>query len=271
MPTRVRCARRWASRLRHRSRSGWRDSPSGSRATTPLPDTMVDWTRLTDDPNNGPAKNAVREYLLRARQVRTDIGLDAFIDALVADKAVLDIGVVEHSARYFDRPGWRHGRISRLARRCLGVDILEPLVKDLAARGFNVRCADATSEQDLGERFDVVFIGDVLEHVNDTVRLLRFAARHLAPGGRAFATTPNPFSRKFYRRFRRDGTVIVNLDHMCWITPTQALEIARRAGMELAAYHLVKRYTALATALHRLSWRFAPLEWSFPDFIYEFR
>jgi len=230
----------------------------------------IDWTRLTDDPNNPAAKAAVRDYLLSVRCVHTDLDLLEFIESLVAGKSVLDIGVVQHSARYFDQPGWRHGRIARRARRCLGVDIIEPLVKELNARGYEVVCADATSDQDLGERFDVVFIGDVLEHVNDPTRLLRFGARHLSSGGRVYATTPNPFSRKFYRRFRREGTVMVNLDHVCWITPTQALEIGRRAGIPLSAYHLVKRYTKNALALRRFAWRFAPLEWSFPDFLYEF-
>jgi 2-polyprenyl-3-methyl-5-hydroxy-6-metoxy-1,4-benzoquinol methylase len=231
---------------------------------------VIDWTKLSDDPNNRAAKDQVLRYLLSVRRLHTDVGLLEFIERLVSGKSVLDIGVAEHSARYIEQPEWRHGRIVRRARRCVGVDLLEPLVNELNARGFNVLCADATSDADLGERFELVFIGDVLEHVNDTVRLLRFAARHLAQGGRVFATTPNPFSRKFYKRFRRTGTPIVNLDHMCWITPTQALEIARRAGMTLAAYHLVKRYSPAAAALRRLAWRFTPLEWSFTDFVYEF-
>lgn len=230
----------------------------------------VDWTRFSDDPNNREAKKAVHEYLLSVRSVHADRDLMGFIESLVAGKSVLDIGVVEHSARYFDQPGWRHGRIARLARRALGVDILEPLVQELKARGYNVVCADATSDADLGERFDVAFIGDVLEHVTDPTRLLRFAGRHLNPGGRIYATTPNPFSRKFYRRFRREGTPIVNLDHLCWITPTQALELGRRSGSPLLGYHLVKRYSRTALALHRLVWKFSPLEWSFPDFCYEF-
>jgi SAM-dependent methyltransferase len=178
--------------------------------------------------------------------------------------------VAEHSLRYIERPEWRHGRIVKRARRCVGVDILEELTKELNTRGFNVVCVDATSDRDIGERFDVAFIGDVLEHVNDPTRLLRFAARHLQPGGRIFASTPNPFSRKFHRRFRRDGTAIANLDHVAWITPTHALEIARRACVQLLAYHLVKRYSSAQLAVHRIAWRFSPLEWSFPDFVYEF-
>lgn len=230
-----------------------------------------DWTQLSDDPNNRDAQRAVQRYLESVRQVHTDRGLLEFIEQRVAQRSVLDIGVVSHSARYFDQPDWRHGRIARRASRCVGIDILAPLVAELNQRGFQVLCVDATSNEDIGERFELVFIGDVLEHVDNTVALLRFAARHLAPGGRVYATTPNPFSRKFWRRFRRDGTAIVNLDHLCWITPTQAMEIGRRAGLALSGYHLIKRFSPASLLLKRLAWRFAPLEYSFPDFVYEFK
>ena len=49
---------------------------------------------------------------------------------------MLDIGVVSHSARYFDLPDWRHGRIHKAASYCVGIDILEPLVKELNERGL---------------------------------------------------------------------------------------------------------------------------------------
>lgn len=238
--------------------------------TPPEAPAAVDWTRISDDPNNPDARRAVRRYLAAVRRVHTDCGLLEFVEQCVAQRSVLDIGVVSHSARYFDQPDWRHGRIARHARRCVGIDILAPLVDELRQRGFDVRCVDATSGADLGERFERVFIGDVLEHVDNTVALLRFAARHLAADGRVYASTPNPFSRKFFRRFRRDGTAIVNLDHLCWITPTQAMEIARRAGLTLSAYHLIKRFSPARRLLKRLAWRFAPLEYSFPDFVYEF-
>jgi len=231
---------------------------------------MVDWTQLSDDPNNPAAKEAVRRYLSSVRRVHMDVDLLPFIESLARGRTVLDIGVVEHSASYFDRPGWRHGHIARCAKRCLGVDIIESLVKELSARGYNVVCVDATSDQDLGERFELVFLGDILEHVDDPSRLLRFAARHLAPQGRVVASTPNPFSRKFYRRFRADGTAIVNLDHVRWITPTQALEMGRRAGLRLVAYHLVKRFSPARRVVKRLAWKFAPIEWSFGDYVYEY-
>ncbi|OHC61902.1 MAG: hypothetical protein A3H93_06915 [Rhodocyclales bacterium RIFCSPLOWO2_02_FULL_63_24] len=231
----------------------------------------IDWTTVSDDPNNREAKAAVRAWLKAAQRVHTDNDLLGHIESLVRGKRVLDIGVVSHSARYFDLPDWRHGRIHQAAGYCVGIDILEPLVRELNERGFNVRCVDATSEADLGERFDVVFIGDVVEHVDNAVLLLKFAARHLAPGGRLYVTTPNPFSRKFFRQFKRDGVMVVNLDHVAWITPTLAMELARRAGIALAAYHLVKRFSPLALTVKRLiGWRLEPVEFSFPDYLYEF-
>ena len=231
----------------------------------------LDWTTVSDDPNNRAAKAAVRQWLKSAQRVHTDNDLLGHIEGLVAGRRVLDIGVVSHSARYFDLPDWRHGRIHKAAAHCVGIDILEPLVNELNARGFNVRCVDATSEADMGERFDIVFIGDVVEHVDNAVLLLKFAARHLAPGGRLFVTTPNPFSRKFFRQFKRDGVMVVNLDHIAWITPTLAMELARRAGIALAAYHLVKRFSPMALLVKRLiGWKLEPTEFSFPDYLYEF-
>ena len=231
-----------------------------------------DWTHISDDPNNGQAKAEAVQLLRRLRRIHTDINLNGFIKRIVADRSVLDIGVVSHSKRYFDQPDWRHGLIHTAARRCLGLDILEPLVVELNQRGFNVRCVDATSDIDLGERFDVVFIGDVMEHVDNPSALLRFAKRHLAVGGRIYAATPNPFSRKFVRQFLRRGVVVVNLDHMAWFTPTMALEIGRRVGLDLAAYHLVKPVTGVGGAIKKMAWRLglSPVEYSFPDYLFEF-
>jgi len=64
---------------------------------------------------------------------------------------------------------------------------------------------------------------------------------------------------------------VVNLDHVAWITPTLAMELARRAGIALAAYHLVKRFSPAALLVKRLlGWRIEPVEFSFPDYLYEF-
>lgn len=232
---------------------------------------MPDWTTFSDDPNHRGAKAAVRAWLPTVRRIHDDVDILGFIERLLTGKDVLDIGVVSHSARYFDLADWRHGRIVKVAKSCLGIDILKDLLDDLANKGFNVACVDATSDRDLGTRYDAVFIGDVVEHVNNPCDLLAFGGRHLTADGRLYVTTPNPFSRKFFRQFRREkGALVVNLDHVAWITPTQAMELARRAGLRLVAYHLVKRISPWQRLLKTLTWTVEPPEYSFPDYLYEF-
>lgn len=120
---------------------------------------------LSDDPNHKPSYRAVVEWLPTARRVHVDTDVMGLVEREITGRSVLDIGVIEHSANYFEKPTWRHGRIAKQARRCLGVDILEPLVEEVRKRGYDVRCVDATSGADLGERFEVVFIGDVIDPV----------------------------------------------------------------------------------------------------------
>ncbi len=232
---------------------------------------QIDWTKLSDDPNDSETKQLVKRSLLAARRVHMDHDLTNYVLEAAAGKRVLDIGIVSHTANYISDPNWRHAKIRDVAAHCLGIDILEDLVGDLKSKGYNVRCVDATSEADLGERFDLVFAGDVIEHVDNAVALLRFAKRHLGPDGRLLVTTPNPFSRKFFRRFRREGVAMINLDHVTWLTPTMALELGRRAGLALHAYHLVKPIAKWKQPLKRFVWRFVPPEYTFGDFLFEFR
>jgi len=233
---------------------------------------MLDWTRLSKDPNDAAVRRRVLLELRARRELHTDCNLVDLVLQRVEGRRVLDIGVVAHTMRYVERKDWRHALVARRAAYCLGIDILADEIERLRAAGYNVRIADATSDEDLNERFEVVFVGDVIEHVDNPVRLLAFARRHLLPEGVVLAATPNPFSRKFFRQFARDGTMVTNLDHVAWITPSMALELGRRAGLELRRYHLAKRLPAnlLARAARKLGRMFTPVEMPYPDYLYEF-
>ena len=235
-------------------------------------DDLLDWTRLTRDPNDGTARRHVLRELLSRRELDDDRDLIDVVIERIAGKRVLDVGVVSHTMDYVSKKGWRHALVAEHASYCLGIDILADEVERLRADGYNVRVADATSDEDLKERFDVVFIGDVIEHVDNPVRLLAFGCRHLLPKGVVLAATPNPFSRKFFRRFSREGTMVTNLDHVAWITPSMALELGRRAGLELKRYCLAKRLPAnpIVRTARRVGRLFTPVEMAYPDYLYEF-
>ena len=107
-------------------------------------------------------------------------------------------------------------------------------------RGYDIRVCDATSDKYLGEKFDTVVMGDVIEHVENPVNLVRFAIRHLNDDGKVIVKTPNPYYIDNIIKFAKSKD-FVNFEHIAWFTPTMALELARRAECKLSAYVVFPR------------------------------
>lgn len=197
---------------------------------------MKNWREISPDPNATDVRAFLQGQLTAAYGPRVE-RFEDFIARFVRDHTVLDIGVVGHVVERSGNEDFRHGFIRKHARRLVGIDILEAPVTHLRSLGYDVRLVDATSDFDMGERFERIVIGDVIEHVDDPIRLIKFAARHLAPGGQIVCTTPNPFYVGYLVEMFRHGMVIENAEHVNFIIPSNALEIAHRAGVELAGVH----------------------------------
>src|SRR5215208_4027948 len=131
----------------------------------------------------------LRRVYARSRTVESK---SSFLGGRVRGKAVLDLGCVGHSASLSISQGdsWLHRVLSRNAQTCIGVDYLEEDIRQLQAAGWNVVCQDVTKLA-LGRRFDVVVLGDVLEHLTDFGGFFESAIRHLSPGGELVISTPN--------------------------------------------------------------------------------
>jgi SAM-dependent methyltransferase len=198
------------------------------------------WRRISTDPNAREVQAYLHDVLRRARQGPISDPQGFLLD-FVRDRSVLDIGVVAHTIEQTRDPRWRHQLIKGVAASVVGVDVLEEPVQQLRDRGYDIRLVDATSDADLGARFARVVIGDVIEHVDDPVALLRFAGRHLEPGGQVLCSTPNPTYIGTILTGLREGVVVVNAEHVTWITPSMAVELAQRAGLRLASYGTVGR------------------------------
>jgi 2-polyprenyl-3-methyl-5-hydroxy-6-metoxy-1,4-benzoquinol methylase len=192
----------------------------------------MDWRSLTENPVDSQVYAMVRKQLV----TKTEAVHGGFIKLLelFTGKTVLDIGVAEHDlTHYANKETWKHGMIKSVAATCLGVDILQPMVERLNADGYECLCVDATSDIDIGKRFNYVHIGDVIEHVSDPIKLIRFAARHLAENGEIVVTTPNPYFYQNIVRVIREGMLVANFEHVTWIGESMAQEIAHRADVEL--------------------------------------
>ncbi|MGK0252237.1 MAG: 2-polyprenyl-3-methyl-5-hydroxy-6-metoxy-1,4-benzoquinol methylase [Gammaproteobacteria bacterium] len=194
----------------------------------------MNWRKVSPDPNS----KAVQSFLLgKITEISKGRVSDtaALLRSFVKDRTVLDIGVVAHTVERTLSPNWKHEQIRKAAKKVVGVDILEEPIKELNNRGYDIRMMDATSDADLGERFSRVVIGDVIEHVDSAVALLGFARRHLKDGGKILCSTPNPFFIEFFLKSIKNGFFIANAEHVSWITPTMAIELAHRSDLELTS------------------------------------
>jgi SAM-dependent methyltransferase len=237
---------------------------------------MLDWRAFTNDPNNRDAITQMDAFFRSITRVE-EISRREMVVEFGRDLEVLDIGAAGHVAQH-QLGGWEHGLIKQASKRAVAVDINKDNVDHYNGMGFDFRHADATSDIDLGERFDRIFIGDVIEHVNDPVLLLQFAQRHLKPDGRILVTTPNPFSPRFrlHRRQRGQRYVMANLEHTRWLSMSTMHELVWRAGLEMTALRwplmkkpkkgLARDVALLAKKAHLA---IAPLEEVFNEYAFE--
>ena len=202
----------------------------------------MSWKKISKN----PISIKVHQYLLKQfflirKNSKLNI-LDEYIVEKCKSKKVLDIGIVEHTMAFTFSPHWKHKKIVEASKYCLGIDILKNELKKLKTLGYNVKHADATSNIYLGEKFDVIIVGDVIEHVDNPKNLLLFIKRHLKINGTALISTPNPFFIEYIFRFIKEGVFIANAEHISWITPTMMMELCRRTKMTLMESHTVKSY-----------------------------
>lgn len=193
-----------------------------------LDETVFDWTSGTDNPLDNDVRDKISQYLNTIRTPLPANDYDRYLAQTVKGKRTLDVGICEHTMERMSKASWKHNIIRDNAGYSLGLDIIRELVDELKKQGANVVCCDATSEEDLGETFDVIHVGDVIEHVNDPIALLRFCFRHLNDTGKVIVRTPNPFHYHYVRLNSQYGTDKSNLQHMFYICPTHMMEMARR-------------------------------------------
>lgn len=164
-----------------------------------------------------------------------------FLAQLVKGKKVLDVGCVQHSAEQELEGTWLHRHIVRNATYVLGLDILKTDVEELARRGYNVVCGDATTAT-LNDSFDVITAGEIIEHIGNPQLFLANMARHLNDDGRLVLTTPYPFFvLHFVESVIFDPDERWNREHVAWFCPFTLRNLIERCGLTVESYRYFTR------------------------------
>ena len=114
----------------------------------------------------------------------------------------------------------------------LGVDVDEEGVNILQEQGFRAKTADVIT-MDLGEQFDTIIAGEIIEHLVNPGQFLCNMRKHLTPDGTLVITTPNPFYCRQSWKIWRYKKPMVHEEHTCWFDPITLEHLCSLCGLEL--------------------------------------
>jgi 2-polyprenyl-3-methyl-5-hydroxy-6-metoxy-1,4-benzoquinol methylase len=199
---------------------------------------MPRWHEISPDPN-APEVIARREGTVRAARAEPVTDRMAYLCDLVRGKKLLDVGVVDHFAGSGQH---LHRQLARVAAESLGVDVVEEGIEALRREGFNARVCDVT-EETIGEVFEIIVAGELIEHLGAPQALFRLGQRNLIRGGRLVLTSPNPY---YVSRIRDAllGRARENADHVSLWSPSGIAEMAERHDLRLERYRGVSKVRA---------------------------
>lgn len=179
-------------------------------------------------------------------------------------KNVLDVGCIGQD-RNFEKANWLHDKIKKTANFTTGVDILKLQVEILRTKGYIMYTPEELQTQI--DRFDVIVMADVIEHVNDPVQFLQYYSNHLAPNGVIFISTPNGNRSNNTVNIFFNNSYSVNEEHTFWFCPKTFSEVVQRAQLEIKDFHWSPHYFSI----NDLTGFYQKFKFLVDTFLYKFR
>jgi len=116
-----------------------------------------------------------------------------YLEFHVKNKIVLDCGVAGDKDVPVDSKYWVHKIINKNASFSMGIDYDKDAVAKLNKLKYNCIYGDCQNFN-LNKKFDVIFAGELIEHLENQGLFLDCAKSHLSKDGSIIITTPNQFS-----------------------------------------------------------------------------
>ena len=159
-----------------------------------------------------------------------------YLTRLAQGRRVLHIGCCDHKALIDQKikdGTWLHGLLSRSGSDCWGVDINAEAVEYVKSLGCpNIYCCnieEGLPEEVRNTRFDLVVLGEMVEHLDSPVGFLSALHRCFDYDYELVVTVPNAFFLENFENavnhFER-----INSDHRAWYTAYTASKILSQGG-----------------------------------------
>ncbi len=139
----------------------------------------------------------------------------------------MDVGFVGQGIRA-DHASSSHAVLRSLAGTVYGLD-MQGYVPDGPVFPGQYRQGSA-EDFAFPERFDVIYAGDLIEHLANPGRFLEASLRHLKPGGRLLLTTPNTFNLFNLAEKLTKPEPTVNPDHTLYLNRKTLKALLEKSG-----------------------------------------
>jgi len=169
------------------------------------------------------------------------------LESLLKDRLVLHFGCCDHEGLIEEKirdKSHLQVKLSYIAAKCIGVDIDRDALARLKSLNVpNCYYYDLYESNDLeleNEIYDVVLLGEILEHIADPVQFLKKIKTKFKNAKEIIITVPNAFnSQNFYNI--KAGIEEINTDHKYWFTPFTISKVVTEAGFKLDSIYFVDR------------------------------
>jgi len=162
---------------------------------------------------------------------------------LAQNKRILNVGAAGNASDYaqIGMEQWLHAKLGQVAAALVGLDLDPREISVARNMGYDIHYGNCETEN-LGQKFDLIVMADVLEHVGNPTLALQNMFRHLDHEGKIVITTPNAtFLGNILNGLLRRGPNVY-WDHVQLYTPENIQALCDREGWRLEGTRFFSLY-----------------------------